>query len=397
MSNYWTRPVTKTDDQTASSVDSPTRTGDSRQVPLFRPKPLSLLALIVVLLTLTRIPPSIQPVPPGPQQTVTTRYPQLGAHTRLIDEVEPWKIKRSLQLVREMGAPWIVEFFPWAYFEPQPGVYTWRQADLIVDHAAAQGVTVIARLGLTPHWARPEGTPDTYLDPTAFDDFAAFAGAFAQRYAGRIDHIIVGNEPNLSFEWGMRPIIIAEYVDLLSKTYPAIKAANPNVTVLGGALAPTLEPPGSPNGLNDLRYLETLYELGAAAYFDALAVHTYGFTFPPDADPAPDLLNFRRVELLRDIMQQYGDDATPIYITETGYNDHPRWSRAVSPAQRIRYTLDAVRLAATEWPFVEVIALWNFRTPYPDNSYRDYYTLVTPEFVEKPLYTELKRLTGNAD
>ena len=44
--------------------------------------------------------------------------------------------------------------------------------------------------------------------------------------------------------------------------------------MLAGALAPTLEPAGSPNGMNDLVYLERMYQAGAAAYFDALAIHT---------------------------------------------------------------------------------------------------------------------------
>lgn len=348
-----------------------------------------MLAIIALLR-----PPAIA-VTPGPPQTVTTTIPQLGVHTRLSDEVEPWKIKRTLQLAREMGAPWMVEFFPWAYFEPEPGEFRWQQADLIIDHAEAQGLTVIARLGLTPYWARPEDTPDTFLASDAYDDFAAFAAAFAERYRGRVDHIIIGNEPNLSFEWGMQPVNSADYVELLHIVYPAIKATNPDAVVLAGALAPTLEPPGSANGLNDLLYLEELYAQGADAYFDALAVHTYGFTFPPDAEPGPDVLNFRRVELLRDTMVNYGDADTPIYITETGYNDHPRWSLAVSPAQRIQYSADSIRYAIANWSYVDVITLWKLRTPYPDNSYRDYFTLVTPEFVEKPIYTELKHLTGN--
>ena len=54
----------------------------------------------------------------GPQQTVVTVNPKMGVHTRLTDEVEEWKIKRTLEMVREMGAPWIVEYFPWAYVEP---------------------------------------------------------------------------------------------------------------------------------------------------------------------------------------------------------------------------------------------------------------------------------------
>mgnify|MGYP007118539961 CR=1 FL=1 len=51
----------------------------------------------------------------GPQQVVVTANPKLGIHTRLTDEVEEWKIKQTLEMVREMGAPWVVEYFPWAY------------------------------------------------------------------------------------------------------------------------------------------------------------------------------------------------------------------------------------------------------------------------------------------
>ena len=68
---------------------------------------------------------------------------KLGVHTRLTDEVEPWKIKHTLQLVREMGAPWIVEYFPWAYHERFPGFFDWRHSDLVIDHANQQGLTVI--------------------------------------------------------------------------------------------------------------------------------------------------------------------------------------------------------------------------------------------------------------
>ncbi|MBE2222158.1 MAG: hypothetical protein IAF02_11485, partial [Anaerolineae bacterium] len=60
-----------------------------------------LLALFLILPLLLPAPPLITP---GPQQTVYTEHPMVGVHTRLTDEVEEWKIKRSLQMVREMGA-----------------------------------------------------------------------------------------------------------------------------------------------------------------------------------------------------------------------------------------------------------------------------------------------------
>jgi hypothetical protein len=316
-------------------------------------------------------------------------------HTRLIDEVEPWKIKRTLQMVREMGAPWIVEFFPWAYVQPEPDTFLWDQADLIVDHAERQGLTVIARLGLVPDWARPPDTPLNYLAEPAYTQFATYAAAFAARYSGRVDHIIVGNEPNLAFEWGFRQTEPADYVRLLEQVYPAVKAVNPEAVVLAGALAPTLEPPGSPNGLNDLLYLEGMYDAGAKPLFDALAVHAYGTTFPPDTPPDATVLNFRRVELLREIMVDSGDGSKPMFITESGYNDHPRWTRAVRPAQRIEYTEEMLSIAAGDWPYVRAVVLWMMRTPAPTYSYNDYFTLVTPEFVTKPIYHALQEATGN--
>ena len=51
-----------------------------------------------------------------------------------------------------------------------------------------------------------------------------------------------------------------------------------------------------------ITYLERMYAAGADQYFDALAVHAYGLSFPPDEPPAADAINFRRVELWREIM-----------------------------------------------------------------------------------------------
>lgn len=353
--------------------------------------------LLLLGLLLSWLKPAPILIALGPQKTVKTAVPILGVHTRLSDEVEEWKIQRSLALVREMGSPWIVEFFPWAYYHSADGSIAWGQPDRIITHAHNQGLQVIARLGLTPDWARPEDTPLTYLDDNAYADFADFAARFAARYRGRVSHIIVLNEPNLSYEWGYRQTTPEDYVELLKVVYPAVKAANPEMSVLAGALAPTLEPEGSPWGLNDVVYLERMYAAGAADYFDGLAAHTYGFTFPPEIAPGPEVLNFRRVELLREVMVANGDEDTAVYITETGWNDHPRWTRAVRPGQRIQYTRDAIDYAQENWPWVEVMAIWAFRYPAPTKSYMDYFTLVTPEFVKKPIYTELQRATGNAE
>jgi hypothetical protein len=375
------------------------------------------LRVALALGLLSAIQPPRLLVTLGEPQTVVTRNPLAGVHTLFVNEVEEWKIQRGLAMIREMGAPWVVEFLPWAYMEPRKGQYNWESAERIVRHAERQGLQLIARLGFVPDWARPDpnaqATTFTYLDRDRYADFAEFAAAFAAHFKGRIHHIIVWNEPNLTGEWGMRPVDPAGYVEMLRVVYPAIKQANSDVVVLAGALAPTLEPPGSAQGLNDLIYLEELYKALqsriqnteskiqnpkskiAGRPYDAWAVHTYGRTAPHDEPPAPDRINFRRAELLREIMVRNGDEDVPVYITESGWNDDPRWVFAVTPAQRIAYTLGAWEYARANWPWARCVAVWVFKHPAPTWNYRDRFTFVTPSLEPLPIYEEVKRALTN--
>ncbi len=216
----------------------------------------------------------------------------------------------------------------------------------MIDHARAQGLTLIARLGYVPAWARPKNTTPLYLDEAHYDEFANYVKQFVARYRGRVEYIIIWNEPNLALEWGYRPVDPEAYTRLLQASYQAAKAANPDVQVLGGALAPTLAPAGSPYGMDDLVYLQRMYEAGAGDYFDILAAHAYGWAFAPNDPPDPEVVNLRRLELLRELMVRNGDGAKKMIVTEAGWNDHPRWTKAVRPAQRVRYTLDAFEMPA---------------------------------------------------
>lgn len=352
----------------------------------------------VLLLTVASVlawpRPTSELVPLGEQQTVETAQPRLCVHTLLENEVEEAKIKRSLQLTRELGASTIVQFFPWAYAEPQPGAYSWFHADRIIRHARRQGIGVIARLGLVPEWARANnsGAPTTlnHLPEASFDAFARYAGAFADRYRDAIEAVIIWNEPNLSFEWGYRPVDPAAYTRLLRASYRSIKAANPDAFILAGALAPTLEPAGSAAGMNEIDYLSAMYQAGASDYFDGLAIHSYGFREPPEADPAPRRLNFRRAELLREIMMNHGDAAKPAFVTEFGWNDHPRWTGAVRPSQRSAYTIQSFDLAEANWAWVEKLCIWALRYPADLLSYPDNFTLISADFSKKPIYYALQ-------
>ena len=347
---------------------------------------------LVCLITLVLLSRSNRPwVEFGPPQHVVSVNPKIGVHTRLTDEVEPWKVQRTWEMVREMGASWGVEYFLWAAHEPARGVYDWVHADLVVDHAVNQGVKPIARLGYVPEWARPPKTSPLLLTEEHYPDFARFVAEFARHFRGRVNQIIIWNEPNLSQEWGYRPVDPAAYTKMLCQAYAAAKAANPDVQILAGALAPTLAPAGSEWGLNDLDYLQGMYNAGAKGCFDVLAVHAYGWTFPPDAPASPDAVNFNRVELVREVMLRNGDGDKHVSITEGGWNDHPRWTKAVRPAQRAAYTVRAYQKVLAEWPWVDALCIWAFRYPRPAGTYQDYYTFVDGAFQPKPIYLAVQR------
>lgn len=323
---------------------------------------------------------------------VRTRAPIVGVHTRLTDEVEEWKIRKTLEMVREMGAPWIVEYFPWGYVESQKGRFDWKHADTVIKNANAQGLNVVARIDFVPEWARPKETTSRYLGRDHFGDYGEFIYSFVNRYKGKVRYYVIWNEPNLSFEWGYRPVSPEDYTELLKVAYLNAKRADPDAIVLAAGLAPTLE--NSDMAMDDLSFLSRMYQAGARDYFDALAVHAYGGKLPPDDPPAPDRINFARVELLREIMVANGDDHKSILVTEAGWNDHPRWTKAVRPGLRMEYTVRAYQKASEEWPWAKAVAMWVFRLPFPARNYNDYYTFLTPEFTAKPVYEAVKQYAG---
>ena len=354
---------------------------------------LEILACLAIVWFVAAPPPIL--VTLGARQTVQTTNAKVGVHTRLTDEVETWKIQKTLEMVRQMGAPWAVEYFPWGYIEDQKGQFDWTHPDAVIEHAQQQGIKIVARLGYVPTWARPKDSVTSYLDQAHYADFGDFVAAFAQRYKGRVYGIIIWNEPNTNFEWGERPVDPVAYTALLKVAYARAKEQDPDLKVLAGALAPNLAPPGATDTMNDLEYLDKLYAAGAKDYFDLLAAHAYGWKAPADEPPSPTAVNFRRTELLRQIMVKYGDDAKHVMVTEGGWNDYPHWTKAVTPPERIENTLRAYDWCAqTTW--IDACAMWAFRYPAPTYTFNDYWTFVTPEFEVKPIYLEIQKYTGNA-
>jgi hypothetical protein len=328
-----------------------------------------------------------------------------GTNTFLHKEVEDWKKRQTFKMIQEAGIGWIKQQFPWEELEqPRKGQFfdtkfnypTWDKFDGIVNLAAEFGVQIVARLDRPPAWARADKT-NPERPPDNFDDFGDFVHAVATRYRGRLNHFQIWNEPNLGEEWTGKPDA-ADYVRLLRIAHQRIKTANPEAVVLSAPLAINNE--NGPIHLNEVDFLEQVYAAGGKAYFDVLSANAYGMDKAPSDSPSRQVLNFRRAELLRQVMERNGDSNKAVWFNEYGWNASPAempkeertWQR-VTEKQQADWTIEGVQRALRDWPWAGVFCTWYFRHVgdiAPSRS-EYYFRLVDVDFTPRPVYNAIKQ------
>lgn len=331
-----------------------------------------------------------------------------GANFFLDKEVESWKKDKTLQMARDAGIGMMKQEFEWNEIEFKKGYFvddkfkksSWQKFDEIVSLAQKYNIQVVARLDRTPNWAKPAGS-NPGAPPTKNSDFADFVTAFINHYKGQIHYLQIWNEPNLAEEWNLgKPVNASEYVQLLKTAYEAAKKADPTIKILSAPLAMTNEDLPGHQHLNELTYWKELYQAGIKPYFDIASANGYGLEFAPDDAPAPDKLNFRRAELLHDIMVQNGDTNKSVWFNEYGWDSPPTsipadkliWRR-VTEQQQADYTVKGIQYAQAHWPWAGVVFIWYFRQvgDIPVDRADYYFQMVTPDFEPKPVYSSVKQ------
>jgi Cellulase (glycosyl hydrolase family 5) len=218
----------------------------------------------------------------------------------------------SIELARQLHARVVRVELSWAELEPRgpneidPKALAFT--DRLVSDAAAAGIGVIALVESTPCWVSSAPSPvlkkcsptqqtsaNTW-PPTDLSRFAAFVGYLAGRYGTRLAAIEIWNEPDhINEAYLAGPNKARNYAALVRAAYPAIKQANPGVTVLAGSLV------GS-SGV----FLRALYAAGIKGYYDGLAIHYYDLTLAS-------VREIRQVQLAN-------GDSKPLWLDEFGWS-----------------------------------------------------------------------------
>jgi hypothetical protein len=338
---------------------------------------------------------------------------RLGMNAFLEKEADRNNIVRSVEMLREAGVTYVRQSFPWQEIEPAPGAYReWEKYDFIVNQLTGAGIGILARVDTIPRWARPPTDDFERWDkgpPQDFNNYANFVGVLAERYRGKIQHFQVWNEPNLTGEWGGKPIDPAQYGLLLQFTWKRVKQIDPAIQIVTAGLAQTTEDGVSTNNLNELDFIRGLYESGAQPYFDILSVMNYGLgDSPEDRRVGPERTNFSRLLLVRELMEKYGDEAKPVWISEYGWISLPpewegdrrtTWGVSVDEETQARWTVEGIERMRREWPWVGAVFVWAFRWVEPPTDTvvvpARHFEVVDYDFTPRPVYLALQEWSEN--
>jgi hypothetical protein len=226
----------------------------------------------------------------------------------------------DLDLIAAAGFKFIRMDFGWQGIERKKGEYDWSAYDELTANLEKRGLRAIYILDYSnplyeeTFTATDKRTKAERKDlaspqhPESVAAFARWAGAAAEHFRGRQILWEIWNEPNISF-WKPKPDV-TQYIALALATCRAVRAADPQATILAPASS------GFP-----WEFFEAMFAAGLLKHLDAVSVHPYRSYSQPPESAASDYLR------LRGLIARYAPAAKrnlPILSGEWGYATHDK-------------------------------------------------------------------------
>jgi len=209
---------------------------------------------------------------------------------------------------------------PGGAIEKTRGEYDWEGYDALVEQCRQHGVLIFGNLTYNPQFydmKTPEGV----------DAYAAFARAAVKRYAGKVDHWQIWNEPNLGYLGGDAD----HYARLLSAAGKAIHETSPTAKVLAMNMA-----------FCDVLWASNVMQRVPSSAFDIVCFHPYRNPNSPEDTfdwwvldqyvkrfhpnlttnyPLVRMSFLEQTEELLKAMKGFGEPK-PLWVTEICFNTH---------------------------------------------------------------------------
>jgi hypothetical protein len=320
----------------------------------------------------------------------------------------------------DLGLKWVKQQVRWEIMEPIPGQIDWSMLDLVVPSAEKFGIKLMLSIVTAPDWSRE---PGVYIDrhgpPADPKVYADFVRKILERYPGSIHAVEVWNEQNIDREWtSVYGLSAQRYVGLLQTTYETIKAIDPGIIVISGALSPT----GLNDGIgayDDFVYMDQMIAAGMLNYTDCVGAHHNGYNVSPDYRynevPNDPYAIFRgpfdnphHSWSFRSTLEGYANRVrsagyeTKLCVTEFGWPvtedlggspagfEFAQDNTLEEQAQWIPQAMTNME----EWGFVWIAYIWNFnygpQAGWATDNDNVPYSLIGPEFSFRPAYDAIR-------
>ena len=410
------------EEEPAAEVILPSATPEPTHTPTVAPTPEPTYPVMAE--ESTQVPtPTNTPVPsPTPTliPSVDMRY-QVGIqveHSPDFDDANQDGWYNSVS--NDLGLRWVKQQVRWEQMESEPGNINWRLLDFIMSSAEKFDLKLLLSIVTAPDWARePEVFLGRHGPPADPQNYTNFVAEIVKRYPGSIHAIEVWNEQNIDREWtSVNGLSANDYVALLRTTYQTIKAIDPGIIVISGALSPT----GVNDGIaayNDFNYLDQLIAAGMLEWADCVGVHHNGYNVSPEYryneipnDPGATFRgpfdNPHHSWSFRSTLEGYANRIravgvnTKLCVTEFGW---PAAEDLDGVSEGFGFALDNtleeqaqwIPEAMTymdEWDFVWLAFIWNFnygpQAGWAANNDNVPYSLIGPGFTFRPAYDAIR-------
>ncbi len=297
------------------------------------------------------------------------------------------------QAAGALGAGWTRVTFEWNQIQPN-NANEWNErpvADAVLDAECAAGREIVGLISATPGWAidhsKGIGVPAGLFLPNDHPDntWATFIRKLMTHHAGRIQHWIIWNEPDIwdtGFQsWGGT---VDDFVQLMRVTYTVAHEVNPNIVIH----LPAVTHWWDVNYGRELflrRYLQALTADSMAGannyYFDALTLHLY---FNPDS--VYDLSRF-----YLNLLGEFGI-YKPLWIAETNAapSNDPAWPVAnpqfnITQEDQAAYIIQSFAMALAAG--AQRVAVYKMADLASDTANPEPFGLVRQDGSRRPAFT----------
>jgi polysaccharide biosynthesis protein PslG len=315
---------------------------------------------------------------------------------------------------------WMRQQIRWCSYEPAKGQFGNNyvaQVDAVINAAAARGVKIMLSPVCSPDWTGAGG--GLPKNPQDMGDLMKF---MADRYKGKVQAYEIWNEQNYAYETG-GTVNVGAYIPVLKAGYQALKASDPNITVVFGGLTPTGVTGHPEIALDDVQYLQQIYAINGGEvkqYYDVLGAHPGSNCNPPDNaypdNPATtpcgndadggrsftkdNSFYFKRIVQLRGVMEQNGESGKKMWLTEFGWDSTQNppagyeYAKYISEDQQAQNLTRAFALGKS-YAWMGVMFVWNlnFQVTVSNPGDEKYgWGVIRNDWSARPAYTALKSM-----